>query len=108
MSNDNTPERNRQAGLPLTGDATESGQVAHGDRHDARYEPAPDQLVRARFTDPPVEPLPPQLAEPRTYDGPAEPGPPIEDVAVAPDTPSVWDARPPADDEERSGNPTGH
>jgi hypothetical protein len=109
MSTDNTPHLNRQAGVELAGDATESGQVAHGSRReDVHYEPSPDHLVSIRHNEKPDHPLAPELAEPRTYDGPAEAGPPIEDVAVAAQSPSVWDARPPEDDEPRSGNPTGH
>jgi hypothetical protein len=76
--------------------------VATGDRRDeAHYEPDPDQLVSARFLVKPSTPLPPDMATGRPpEDEPVEPGPPIEDVAVAPDTPSVWDARPPASEPE--------
>jgi hypothetical protein len=109
MSTDKTTHLNRQAGVDLPGDSPESGQVAHGDRRDAvHYEPAPDHLVTVKHTEKPNEALAPQLAEARTYDGPVEAGPPIEDVGVTPPSPSAWDARPPRDDEERSGNPTGH
>ncbi|HEY8618344.1 hypothetical protein [Phenylobacterium sp.] len=109
MSSDKSQDLNRQAGVTVGGDATESGQVAHGSRREeTHYEPSPDHLVSVRHNEKPGEPLPPQLAEPRTYDGPAEAGPPIEDVAVPAQSPSVWDARPPEDDEGRSGNPTGH
>jgi hypothetical protein len=73
--------------------------VATGDRREeAHYEPDPDQLVRARFVVRPADSLLPDMATGRVQAGErAEPGPPIEDVAVAPDTPSVWDARPPDD-----------
>ncbi|MDB5434456.1 MAG: hypothetical protein JWR47_713 [Phenylobacterium sp.] len=70
--------------------------VATGNRRDeAHYEPDPDQLVRARFLAKPADPLPAEMATARVEAGKrAETGPPVEDVAVAPDTPSVWDARP--------------
>ena len=109
MSSENTPELNRPAGVPLAGDATESGQVGHGSRREeAHYEPGRDRVATVRFTARPDHPLAPEIAEVGTYDGPAEGGPPIEDVAVAAQSPSVWDARPPEDDEDRSGEPTGH
>jgi hypothetical protein len=68
--------------------------VAHGSRRDeAHLVDDPDQLVRASFV------FRPKTAPPRdTPDGPPPPDattPPVEDVAVAPDTPSAWDARPP-------------
>ncbi|HVI33965.1 hypothetical protein [Phenylobacterium sp.] len=107
MSNDNSPELNRQAGIPLAGDATESGQVAHGSRReDVHFEPAPDHLVSVRHNEKPDHPLAPQLD--RAGKEPPQDGPPIADVAVAAQSPSVWDARPPEDDADRSGNPTGH
>ena len=70
--------------------------VATGDRRgEAHYEPDPGQLVRACFLVKPTNPLPADMATARVEAGlRAETGPPIEDVAVAPDAPSVWDARP--------------
>ena len=77
-------------------------EVATGDRRDElHYERDPDQLVKVRATFTPEGPLPPQ--ESPTGTGAAEPqgGPPIEDVVVAAPGPSVWDARPPEDEEAR-------
>ncbi|MDB5449206.1 MAG: hypothetical protein JWQ52_334 [Phenylobacterium sp.] len=84
--------------------------VATGDRREeVHYEPKPGQLVKARFTQKPTEPPPPDEHTGRVDAGlPAEEGPPVEDLAVTPPSPSVWDARPPEDDAEKSGNPTGH
>jgi hypothetical protein len=81
--------------------------VATGNRRDeAHYEPDPEQLVRARFLVKPTEPLPPDMATGLVEAGErAEAGPPIEDVAVAPDTPSAWDARPPGADPAEPGAP---
>lgn len=71
--------------------------VATGDRHEeAHLEPDKDQLVRAEFLTRPVEPPPPDEHTGRVDEGlPAEQGPPVEDLRVAPASPSVWDARPP-------------
>jgi len=69
--------------------------VATGDRRDAHYESDPDQIVRADFLVKPPGPLPPDMATGRVEAGEiAGAAPPVEDVAVAPDEPSVWDARP--------------
>ncbi|HEY8005145.1 MAG TPA: hypothetical protein VIE16_13000 [Phenylobacterium sp.] len=83
--------------------------VATGDRHDeAHYEPDPEQLVSARFLVKPTTPMPPDMATGRpAADEPVEPGPPIEDVAVAPDTPSVWDARPVASEPQAASPAAG-
>jgi hypothetical protein len=91
----------------------DSEPVATGDRREeVHYEPDadPDQKVRARFVFHPDEPPPPDEHTGRVDAGlPAEEGPPVEDLAIAPPSPSVWDARPPEDDvDQRSGNPTGH
>jgi hypothetical protein len=74
--------------------------VATGDRRDeARLEPDPDQLVRAAFLARPRSPPPPDEHTGRVDAGvAAEPGPPVEDLRVAPPSPSVWDARPPDQD----------
>jgi hypothetical protein len=101
------PEPNIQAGRLLgEGDPSEAGVVATGDRRgEIHYEPDPHQLVVARHLAKPSEPLPPQMQTPG--EAPVGAGaPPIEDVAVAADGPSVWDARPPADDAEKSGDST--
>ncbi|RAK58439.1 hypothetical protein DJ021_00810 [Phenylobacterium hankyongense] len=83
--------------------------VATGDRRaEAHYEPKPGQLVKARFTEKPGEPPPPDEHTGRVDAGlPAEVGPPVEDLAVAPPSSSVWDARPLGDDAETSGDPAG-
>lgn len=81
--------------------------VATGDRRDeAHYEADPDQLVRARFLEKPAGRMPPDMATGRVEAGEvAGASPPVEDVAVAPDTPSVWDARPIASEPE-TGSPS--
>jgi len=84
----------------MTPDHPNAEPVATGDRRDeTHYEPDPHQLVRARFLVHPREPPPPDEHTARVDRGlPAEKGPPVEDVMVAPPTPSVWDARPPDDE----------
>ncbi|MFL5295702.1 MAG: hypothetical protein ACJ798_04900 [Phenylobacterium sp.] len=84
--------------------------VATGDRRETvHFERDPDQLVRARFLHKPDGPPPPDEHTGRVDAGaePVEAGPPIEDVAVAPDEPSAWDARPPDDDQNHESGP-GH
>ena len=103
------PGANRQAGRVLgEGDPAAAGVVATGDRrHEVHFEPDPDQMVVAHHLDRPRGPLPPQEQTPGAVAADAD-SPPIEDVRVAPEESSVWDARPPADDPGRSGEPTGH
>ena len=82
--------------------------IATGDRREeVHFEPDPDQMVVARHLRRPDGPLPPQGESPGAAAADVD-SPPIEDVAVAPEDSSVWDARPPADDAGKSGNPTGH
>jgi len=74
--------------------------VDTGDRReDSHFEPAPDgRGVRAHFLVRPDEPPPPDEQTGRVDHGiPAEQGPPVEDLRLAPDAASVWDARPPQD-----------
>ena len=80
----------------MTADTPRSEPIATGDRReDMHFDPDPDQLVRARFTEHATEPLPPEEHSAQSDSGaPLEEGSPVEDVRVAPDTPSVWDARP--------------
>jgi hypothetical protein len=77
--------------------------VATGSRRqEAHYEtdPDPDQLVRARFVFRPGEPPPPDMHTGRLDAGErAETGEPVEDVAVPAPSLSVWDARPPEEDQ---------
>jgi hypothetical protein len=104
-----SPVGNRQDGRVLgQGDPAEADLIATGDRHDEVWlEPDPDQLVVARHLSRLAGPLPPEEQTPGAAAADAD-SPPIEDVAVAPEGPSVWDARPPADDADKSGTPTGH
>jgi hypothetical protein len=93
---------------PRSDAPAENEPVASGDRREeVHFERASDQQVVARHLVKPDEPLPPQGDSPGGATTYAD-VPPVEDVAVAPDGPSVWDARPPADDAEKSGNPTAH
>jgi hypothetical protein len=83
--------------------------VATGDRRDEQhYEPDPDQLVKIRATFKPDGPLPPQEHSANSDIVEAQAGPPIEDVAVVPPGPSVWDARPPEDDDSYIGDRAAH
>jgi hypothetical protein len=113
--NRNPTDTNLQAGVPLTPadpvqDAVEGeNRVATGDRReDVTLQPDPDQLVTAVHLARPAGPLPPQEQSEASERGGYPADPAVTDVRVAPDGPSVWDARPPPDDAERSGNPTGH
>ena len=105
----NTPE-NTQAGIPLgASQAAEDGRVATGDRRDeVHFEPDADQLVKASHLVRPEGPLPPEEHSSAGERGALPGGPAVQDVRVAPDSASVWDARPPVDDEGKSGAPTGH
>jgi len=104
------PKQNRQAGIPIPSSAAEEPHVAHGSRRDeAHYEADPEQLVAVKFNVKPQDPLPPEEQSAALEDGSGlSDAPPIQDVAVSTSEDSVWDARPPPDTEERSGNPTGH
>ena len=71
--------------------------VATGNRRETmHYEADPNQLVRMRASDKPHAPMPPDVPTSRA-DEPlrSSAAPPVEDVAVVPEEPSVWDARPP-------------
>lgn len=104
-----TPKTNVQAGVPLSdADIDRPERVATGDRRDeVHYEPDPDQLVKVSALAQVEGPIPPeeQSAHPEAVDAASGP---TKDVRMPPESSSVWDARPPADDSERSGNPTGH
>jgi hypothetical protein len=96
--NQNTPPDPQAAATPGRGDASADDRVATGDRREeVRFEADPDQLVKASHLVHPQGPLPRDV----TRSGGA-PEPPMEtevvDVLVAPESPSVWDARPPAED----------
>ncbi|RAK56420.1 hypothetical protein [Phenylobacterium deserti] len=110
MSEHDPQQPNRQAGIELTpGHDPAVEPIDTGNRREqVHYEPAAEGLVKAKFTEHPQGPLPPQEQSQASDLGETPPQPHIGDVAVAPPGSSVWDARPPADDEERSGNPTGH
>jgi len=105
-----SPEENRQAGVRIRSSAAEEPEVAHGSRRDeAHYEADPDHLVTVKFTVKPQAPLPPEEQSAAFDEGRGfSDAPPVQDAAVSPSQDSVWDARPPEDTEERSGNPTGH
>lgn len=79
-------------------------EVATGDRREeVHFEPDPAQLVVARHLVKPDRPLPLDVTSERDDDVAATRAdvPPVEDVLVAPEAPSVWDARPAADDSGR-------
>jgi len=82
--------------------------VATGDRRDElHYEADPDQLVKVRAIEKPGGPLPPEEHSGASEAGVQRDGPPIQDVAVAPSGPSVWDARPTEDDEDDDDSSIG-
>jgi hypothetical protein len=88
-------------------DLEEAVDVAFGDRREEiHFEPDPEQLVVASHLVRPASPvLEDETAGARAVEADV---PPVEDVRVAPEGPSVWDARPPADDADEDGEPTGH
>ena len=77
--------------------------VATGDRRDeVHFESDPAQLVVAKHLVKPDTPLPLDVTSERADDVTAtdEDVPPVEDVLVAPEAPSVWDARPVAEESD--------
>jgi hypothetical protein len=85
------------AGEPPPGRSLKPPQVASGDRRDAHYEADEGQVVRARFTTKPAGGLPPRQAmgaSDRVEATVRDADKPVEDIAVADDGESVWDARP--------------
>ncbi|WP_309091651.1 hypothetical protein [Phenylobacterium sp.] len=97
------PDQNIQHGVAV-GDGMRDAdeRVATGDRRqDVHFERRANGELRAEHLKKPEGPLPPQM---ETADGlPANNGPPVEDVAVAPEGPSVWDARPTDDGHDHPG-----
>ena len=84
----NNPDTNPDATDP---DVVE---VATGDRRgEVHFEADPAQLVVARHLVKPDRPLAPDM-DTSNADASDADVPPVEDVRVAPDGPSVWDARP--------------
>jgi len=72
--------------------------IATGDRRDeVHFEADPNQLVVMRTLVRPDGPLPLQITTQGAGDAAQADTPPVEDVRVAPQSPSVWDARPPAE-----------
>jgi len=83
-------------------------EVATGDRRDeVHFEPDPRQLVVAKHLVKPAAPLPLDVTSERPDDVAATEAdvPPVEDVLIAPEAPSVWDARPAADESDISTTP---
>lgn len=76
--------------------------VATGDRREeAHVAPDPDQLFRAEFLHRPNAPPPPDQHTGRVDQGLTVADQPlVEDLRVAPQAPSVWDARPPEEPAE--------
>lgn len=93
------PPQNLQHGVPIgDGQRDSDERVATGDRREeVHYERRANGELRAQHLKRPDGPLPPHLASvDGAGDGRADA---TLDVAVAPDGPSVWDARPPDDDD---------
>lgn len=74
-------------------------RIAHGNRREeVHFEEAPGQVMKVSHLVKPDGPLPRDMAGATPADAPSAPaGPPMQDVAVLPTTPSVWDASPEAD-----------
>jgi hypothetical protein len=90
-----TPERPRE---------TDEARVATGDRRDeVHFEPSADHVATARFTE---KPLTAPVEDLGRVDPPLQTAPTVEDVAVATNRESAWDARP-VDGESTQG-PSGH
>lgn len=83
--------------MPKTEPPPSAEPVATGDRRDeAHLAPDADQLVRAEFLFSPTRAPPPDEHTGRVDEGlQVADQPPVEDLKVAPESPSVWDARPP-------------
>ncbi len=86
------PPIDRQAGIVIGDFSSDSNAtVAHGDRREeVHYEPDPGQLTRVSHR---VKPsvLPPDEI---TGDAPAGATDVVQDAAIVPPAPSVWDAAP--------------
>ena len=101
------PEQNVQHGVPIGDGISDSetsgeGVVATGDRcEEVHYARREGGELRADHLKRPDGPLPPEMA--RVEVDAAAPGAPVEDVAVAPEGPSAWDARPVDDGIEHPG-----
>jgi len=87
-----------------------SPRIATGDRRgDAHIVPDADQKYRAEFLRRPDTAPPPDEATGRVEAGELpKDSPPVEDLKVAPDSPSVWDARPPAPESSEPSGESGH
>jgi len=101
------PDQNLQHGVPIGDGMRDSatsgaGEVATGDRREeVHYARRESGELRADHLRRPDGPLPPQMA---TVEGAAAAeGQPVQDVAVAPDGPSAWDARPVDDGQAHPG-----
>jgi hypothetical protein len=93
-------DQNIQHGVPIgDGIGDSDKRIATGDRREeVHFERDPEGQLRAEHLKRPDGPLPPQMA---SVEGPgASHGQPVEDVKVAPEGPSVWDARPTDDGHE--------
>jgi hypothetical protein len=88
----------------------EDARVATGDREreDVHFEPDPDQLVKTSHLVRAAGPLPPEEQSAASERDALPAGAAVQDVRVAADEASAWDARPPPADAAKSGNPTGH
>jgi len=84
---------------PSEADPSADGVVATGDRREEiHFERDENQLVVARHLSKPRGPLPPEGDAPTAVAATDVDAPPVEDVCVAAEGPSVWDARPAAGD----------
>lgn len=100
----NPSEQNIQHGAPIgdgmrDSETSDQGRVATGDRREEiHFERRDNGDLKADHLKRPDGPLPPQMA---AVEGQAaSAGQPVQDVAVAPEGPSVWDARPRDDEAE--------
>jgi hypothetical protein len=74
---------------------TTETSIAHGDRREeVHYESDPGCVARVSHLFKPAEPTPADLAGARR----GVQSPPVADVAVLPESPSVWEALPPEEE----------
>lgn len=104
----NPPQpRAPEAAVPDRDDPAATRVIATGDRRgEVHFEADPDQLVVARHEVRPQRPLP--LEDPTGAAPAGADAPPVEDVRILPPGPSVWDARPPAEEAGKRGHSTDH
>jgi hypothetical protein len=92
------PSRNTQSGVPVAQSSDDAAVVASAELRDGvHYEAAPDQIVKVVHQ---VKPTVIPLQGPTDFSRHGESdGTSVTDVAVTPETASVWEARRPEPDD---------